>query len=96
MFKGDYIGYKSNNVSPKGICNKSADSQYYANLRDFVSKEFRWDRSFYEDIVMVDFEGKKYPAPRNWDAYLTGLYGDYMQLPPEDKRKRHKFVTYWR
>lgn len=79
-----------------GICNKSADSQYYANLRDFVSKEFRWDRSFYEDIVMVDFEGKKYPAPRNWDAYLTGLYGDYMQLPPEDKRKRHKFVTYWR
>ena len=26
------------------------------------------------------------PAPVGYDTYLRGLYGDYMQLPPEDKR----------
>ena len=28
-------------------------------------------------------------APRNPDAYLTALFGDYMQIPPEDKRATH-------
>lgn len=28
-------------------------------------------------------------APRDWDRFCTDLYDDYMQLPPEDKRKTH-------
>ena len=36
--------------------------------------------------VPVTFEGETYPAPVGWDTYLTNLYGNYMQLPPEDKR----------
>lgn len=30
------------------------------------------------------------PVPRHYDAILTRGYGDYMQLPPEDKRKTHE------
>ena len=36
--------------------------------------------------AMVTFCDGEYPAPVGWDTYLTRLYGDYMQLPPEDKR----------
>lgn len=32
------------------------------------------------------FEGKYYYAPNKIEEYLTRLYGDYMKLPPEDKR----------
>lgn len=37
----------------------------------------------------VAFEGEPFLAPRDIDAYLTMMYGDYMTLPPEDKRKTH-------
>lgn len=43
----------------------------------------------YEDIFPVvegEFEGENYPIPRNVDRYLTIMYGDYMTLPPENKR----------
>ena len=35
------------------------------------------------------FEGERVFLPANTDVYLTNLYGDYMQIPPEDKRERH-------
>lgn len=37
----------------------------------------------------IQFEGEEFLGPANPDAYLRDLYGDYMQLPPEDKRKGH-------
>lgn len=49
----------------------------------------------WEDMAEVDFEGEKLSAIGCWDAYLTGLYGDYMQLPPEEKRITHE-VKAWR
>ena len=37
----------------------------------------------------ITFESETFRGPANPDAYLTEIYGDYMQLPPEDKRKGH-------
>ncbi len=37
----------------------------------------------------IEFEGKEFPAPANPDAYLTDLYKNYMEIPPEDKRVIH-------
>ena len=36
-----------------------------------------------------DFEDMKVNVPENYDEILTTLYGDYMQLPPEEKRYNH-------
>ena len=44
--------------------------------------------------VKVEFEGHMFPAPKCWDFYLTQLYGDYMQLPPGNKRISHDFNVY--
>jgi lipopolysaccharide cholinephosphotransferase len=38
---------------------------------------------------MMPFEDMTVSAPGCWDYYLKNLYGDYMQLPPEDKRETH-------
>lgn len=38
------------------------------------------------------FEKHKFSIPGNYDVYLTNLYGDYMKLPPKDKRKNHNPV----
>ena len=51
-------------------------------------------KSDFEQSVEVEFEGHKFPAFSCWDKYLRGLYGDYMQLPPIEKRKTHDMVVY--
>ena len=45
-------------------------------------------------IMMWNFVGKKFHAPACWKFYLTQIYGDYMQLPPESKRINHEFDAY--
>lgn len=37
----------------------------------------------------IEFEGRKFKGPNNPDEFLKDLYNNYMQLPPEDKRKTH-------
>lgn len=37
----------------------------------------------------IEFEGKRFSAPANTDAYLHDLYRDYMQIPPKEKQKIH-------
>ena len=43
----------------------------------------------YLPVVYEEFEGRQVPVPHNIDAYLTNLYHNYMELPPEEKRERH-------
>ncbi len=70
------------------------ESPYVGDLIDIVSKRYCWKKEMFEEVVYVEFEGGKYPAPKFWDDYLKGLYNNYMQLPPEDKRKTHEFIAY--
>ena len=43
----------------------------------------------YERTVDMEFEGHMLPCMGCWDEFLAALYGDYMQLPPEDQRRTH-------
>ena len=48
----------------------------------------------FEIPVKVSFEGRELETMSCWKEYLTGIYGDYMSLPPEDKRVPHlDYVT---
>lgn len=49
----------------------------------------RYPYSGWEEPVRLGFEGESLSAISCWDAYLSGLYGDYMRLPPEGKRTTH-------
>jgi len=43
------------------------------------------------------FEGFDFKVPVMFDAMLRCLYGDYMTLPPVEKRvSTHSFVAYWK
>lgn len=47
---------------------------------------------WYGEGVPVMFEGMQLMAPVEYDKWLTQVYGDYMQLPPVEKRVGHHFV----
>ena len=40
-------------------------------------------------LVELPFEDIKIKVPKNYDKILRELYGDYMQLPPKEKRQNH-------
>lgn len=46
--------------------------------------------------IKVEFEGYKFNAPLNFHECLHSLYGNYMELPPENKRICHDFKAWWR
>lgn len=48
------------------------------------------------ETTFMDFDGVRCRVPVEYDSVLKQLYGDYMQLPPEDKRKIHVREVYWR
>ena len=44
-------------------------------------------------LVEVKFENEILLCPHNYHDFLSNIYGDYMKLPPEDKRyDRHKVI----
>lgn len=54
-------------------------------------------RSDFDSYVELEFEGKPYKAMAGYDDYLRNIYGDYMQLPPVEKRvSHHSFKAYWK
>ena len=40
----------------------------------------------YGEGIKVWFEGHQFNAPEQWHVLLTQIYGDYMELPPLEKR----------
>ena len=54
-------------------------------------------QSLYREYIDLQFEDCKFKAIKNYDAYLSAIYGDYMQLPPEEKRvTHHSFTAYFK
>lgn len=47
------------------------------------------DREKCYPVKKMMFEGRKMCFPGNIEEMLTAMYGDFMQLPPEEKRKTH-------
>lgn len=45
--------------------------------------------SYMFPLSTIEFEGKTFSAPGSTQAYLTKQYGDYMKIPPKDKRATH-------
>lgn len=49
----------------------------------------------FDDLVDYQFENITVKGFKDYDTYLTCIYGDYMKLPPEDQRVNHG-IKAWR
>jgi len=65
------------------------------NVSNFVNPydpDLTVAKTLFQYLIDVEFEGKLYPAPKDYDVWLTKLYGNYMQLPPVDQRGGHHVI----
>lgn len=74
--------------------NKIFDKKYYVNFGSQygIKKQTHLIEKYYP-IKKIDFEGKKYNVPNDYDYVLKKIYGNnYMELPPIEKRVTHNPV----
>ena len=53
----------------------------------------RFEKSIWENTILVPYDGIQVRIPRDYDAYLTRLYGNYMSYPPQTEQDRTKGAT---
>ena len=63
------------------------DVEWYCNIYSRYTQKKESIRSeWIKELIRVPFEDTEIPIVKNYDAYLTHLYGDYMTPPPEKER----------
>ena len=66
---------------------ENRDVEWYCNIYSRYSQKKESIRSdWVKNIVRVPYEDTTIPVVKDYDAYLTHLYGDYMTPPPEKER----------
>ncbi len=71
---------------PYRLCGKNRSGMvqvfdgFYHGSTAFMAEDF-------EETVLLPFEDMMVPAPAGYDRILRQTYRDYMQFPPEDKRR---------
>lgn len=76
------------------INRKYATSKAMGNIVWPQYKKDFFDSDMLFPVVSSAFCDAKFNIPKNYDKHLNYIYGDYMQLPPEDKRQRHFIKAY--
>ena len=77
-----------------GFCKK------YKNQECHYIQDLTWGtkavpRALFDEIVDYQFNDITVKGFKDYDTYLKRVYGDYMQLPPEDQRVSHG-IKAWR
>ena len=54
----------------------------------FGAKKY-FESDLFDSFTELPFEGNHFKAFSCYDSFLKSYFGDYMQLPPEEKRKTH-------
>ena len=54
----------------------------------------KYPKEIFEKAVCKEFEGQMLPIPVGYDEYLKIAFGNYMQLPPPNKRIAHHDIIY--
>jgi lipopolysaccharide cholinephosphotransferase len=78
------------------LCERKM-SQYPIEKCDYITElcsgphymQNEYPKEFFEKPLRVEFEGHQLPIPVGYDGYLRMAFGDYLQLPPEEKRVCH-------
>lgn len=68
---------------------KIPKGDYWANIYGHWEEKEVIPIYWYGSNTMYKFEDAQFIGFKEYDLYLKQLYGDYMKLPPEEKRKGH-------
>ena len=71
---------------------KNHESEYVAvptGRKNFFGEIYK--RSGFCNLIDQPFAGRIAKIPKDFETYMKALYGNYMEIPPVEKRERHIF-----
>ena len=86
LFKPMHTFYKRKYGSFLDMIKHESGDRYVCFAGDCGEREI-FKKEYLDKVVKLSFEGMEIDAPAYYDLILTQIYGDYMELPPEEKRK---------
>lgn len=89
LIEFDIKGFSSdervlNDIRKKERFYTDENGSYYGSFTEPYKKYFK--KEWFSSSVWVPFENLSVRLPVGYDQYLTSIYGDYMSLPPVEKR----------
>jgi lipopolysaccharide cholinephosphotransferase len=81
------------------VCHKHVleKSKYCACMNWLIDdKNEIIEKSYFDKIIRTKFENIEVNIPAEYDKILTATYGNYMELPPEEKRVGQHFYEIYR
>ncbi len=79
------------------LINDDSKSKLFVSTSPCASYPWVWNKDNFENTVYVEFESLQLPVPCGYDEILTRVYGEYMKLPPVEKRKtEHSYIAYYK
>lgn len=94
-----FIPYSFIHKMIKKLTQKNVDLvDYYLGcpFSPYREKEIM-ETDIFAEVEPLPFEGEIFSCLKMYDHYLTNIYGNYMQFPPEEKRvTHHDFKAYWK
>ena len=79
------------------IESEKRDYSEVTTVINFMLYKKWWPSDLFTKTVELPFNGRNFKVPFDYDKYLTITYGDYMTLPPIEKRvSNHTFEAFWK
>ncbi len=91
------VSYRRNWVKLDKVMKKcpAKDSRWYINSMSSYKYKDIMPKTVYGEGKEYPFEDGLFRGPEQADTFLRTLYGDYMELPPADKRNKHDSRVVW-
>ena len=71
-------------IKEKEITYVDENGSYYGSFTEPYKKYYK--KEWFSSSLWVPFDGLSVRIPIGYDRYLSSIYGDYMSLPPIEKR----------
>ena len=70
------------------------EAEKVGTMQQIAGNAWAVDRGFFDERIMMLFEDDEFPVPGGYDVFLQARYGNYMELPPVEKRRIHSYAAY--
>lgn len=98
LIEADYSGEcsfgKREEITAEKYSIPFDEAHKVGTMQQIAGNAWAIPREHFMEKEYLPFEDDSFPVPIGYKEFLTARYGNYMKLPPKEKRRIHSYPTY--